>query len=317
MNERRRDPLSGEWRTFATHRQERLHLPPQDECPLCPGPHGEVPDPDVDVFVFPNRWPSFRPDPGAPSVAGDDLYPVEPARGAAEVVVYDARRHDASLADLGPDVVTRIVDVWAERTSALGARSEVRHVFVFENRGEEVGVTLHHPHGQVYGFPEVPPAVARELAEARARGSCTSCAVVAEEAADGRRIVVAGERFLAHVPFAARFPYEVHLVSRAHVPSLPALDGPGRRDLAELLCEVVGTYDRLFGFPLPYVLSVHQAPTDGADWADVAHLRVQLTPLHRTADKLKFLAGSELHAGAFLNDTLPERTAAELRAARR
>lgn len=315
MTERRRDPLTGEWRTFAVHRQDRTHLPPAEACPLCPGTHGEVPDADVDVFVFPNRWPSFRPDPGPPSVSGDDLYEVAPAVGAAEVVVYDAR-HEATLADLGVEKVARIVDVWAERTSVLGARDEVRHVFVFENRGEEVGVTLHHPHGQVYGYPEVPPAVARELAEARARGRCTSCDVVTSEVVDGRRVVVEGERFVAHVPFAARFPYEVHVVARAHVASLPALDEPGRRDLAEVLREVVRTYDRLFGFVLPYVLSVHQAPTDGADWSDVAHLRVQLTPLHRTADKLKFLAGSELHAGAFLNDTLPERTAAELRAAR-
>jgi len=315
VSERRRDPLTGEWRTFATHRQDRMHLPPPEACPLCPGPHGEVPDDDVDVFVFPNRWPSFRPDPGPPSVDGDDLYEVAPAVGAAEVVVYDTR-HDATLADLSVEEIARIVDVWSERTSALGARPEVRHVFVFENRGEEVGVTLHHPHGQIYGYPEVPPSVRRELEEARRRDGCTSCLVVAREVADGRRIVVDGDRFLAHVPFAARFPYEVHVVAREHLPSLPTLDEVGRRDLAAVLSEVVRSYDRLFGFVLPYVLSVHQAPTDGDDWSDVAHLRVQLTPLHRAADKLKFLAGSELHAGAFLNDTLPEATAAELRASR-
>lgn len=319
MTERRRDPLSGEWRTFATHRQDRTFLPAADACPLCPGPDTEVP-PDAagDIVVFDNRFPSFSSRPPAPSVAATDLYAVEPAAGAAEVVVYTGR-HDATLADLGPDWIERLVHVWADRYAVLGERDDVEYVFIFENRGEAVGVTLHHPHGQIYAYPEIPPMVQRELDAARRhhdeRGTCVVCDVVAAERSTGTRVIARNRSFLAFVPFAARFPYEVHIAAHRHAASLLDLSDLERRDLAELLDIVVRGYDRLFGFTLPYVMSLHQSPTDDGGWQDVAHLRVELTPLHRTADKLKFLAGSELHAGAYITDAAPESTAADLRRA--
>ena len=317
MTERRRDPITGDWRTFATHRQDRTFLPAAEACPLCPGVDSEVPPTAAgDIVVFDNRFPSFTSAPPAPSVPASELYEVEPAIGAAEVVVY-SDRHDATLADLGPDFVEALVHVWADRYAELGARDEVDYVFVFENRGEAVGVTLHHPHGQVYGYPEIPPAVRRALEHGRlhraAHGTCVVCDVVAAERAAGVRVVAENPSFVAFVPFAARFPYEVHVTARRHLPSLLELGSAERRDLAELLHVVVRAYDGLFGFTLPYVLSIAQRPTDGGDWDDVAHVHVQLTPLHRTADKLKYLAGSELHAGAFITDAAPEATAAELR----
>ena len=322
MTERRRDPLTGEWRTFATHRQDRTFLPAADECPLCPprpgGPATEIEDADFDVLVFDNRFPSLTPSPPPPAVTGSALYGVEAATGACEVVVY-ATEHHATLADLGPDRIARIIDVWADRYSVLGSRPEVDYVLVFENRGEAVGVTLHHPHGQIYAYPEIPPAVRRALEAARAHidehGTCVGCEVVARERAEATRVVARNRSFLAHVPFAARFPYEVHLTAHRHATSLLDLTDPERLDLARLLDVVVRGYDRLFGFTLPYVLSVHQAPTDDGAWLDVSHLRIELTPLHRTASKLKYLAGSELHAGAFINDVAPEQAAGELRAA--
>jgi UDPglucose--hexose-1-phosphate uridylyltransferase len=319
VTERRRDPLTGEWRTFATHRQDRTFLPAADECPLCPGPGREVPAGVGDaIVVFDNRFPSFLRTPPATSVAATDLYAVEPAAGAAEVVVYSGR-HDATLADLGPDCIERLVHVWADRYRVLGARDEVRYVFVFENRGEAVGVTLHHPHGQIYGYPEIPPMARRALDAARRHhdqhGTCVVCDVVRAEQLDDARAVARNASFLAFVPFAARFPYEIHVTARRHAGSLLDLSDRERRDLAELLDAVVRRYDALFGFTLPYVMSIHQRPTDGGDWDEVAHLRIELTPLHRTASKLKYLAGSELHAGAFVNDAAPEATAAELRGA--
>ena len=320
MTERRRDPLTGEWRTFATHRQDRTFLPSADACPLCPaqpdGPPTEIDDPDFEVLVFDNRFPSFTPEPPAPTVAGSALYEVEPAVGACEVVVY-ARDHGATLADLGDDRLARIIDVWADRYAGLGARPEVAYVFVFENRGEAVGVTLQHPHGQIYAYPEIPVAVQRALDAARAHieehGTCVGCDVVARERAEATRVIARNRSFLAHVPFAARFPYEVHITAHRHATSLLDLTNPERLDLARLLGAVVRGYDRLFGFTLPYVLSVQQSPTDDGEWLDVSHLRVELTPLHRTASKLKYLAGSELHAGAYINDVAPEQAAAELR----
>jgi UDPglucose--hexose-1-phosphate uridylyltransferase len=320
--ERRRDPLTGEWRTFASHRQDRTFLPAADACPFCPGtPGGEVPAGAGDVVVFDNRFPSFVADPPAPATAGTELLPVVPASGAAEVIVY-ANDHTATIADLDVDHVARIVDTWADRYAALGARPEVAYVFVFENRGEEVGVTLHHPHGQLYGYPEIPPLPRRELDAALAHrdrhGTCVVCDVVAAECASGgERVVAANDSFVAHVPFAARFPYEVHLTAREHAGSLLDLDTGMRRDLAALLRDIVRAYDALFGFVLPYVMAMHQAPTDGGDWAGVAHLHLELTPLHRSATKRKYLAGSELGGGAFISDVAPERAAADLRDALR
>jgi len=319
MTERRRDPLSGEWRTFASHRQDRTFLPAADACPLCPGSDTEVPERAAgDIVVFDNRFPSFSANPPSPSVDATGLYEVEPAVGAAEVVVY-SDRHDATITDLGPDGIERLVHVWADRYAVLGARDEVQYVFIFENRGEAVGVTLHHPHGQIYAYPEIPPMVRRDLDSARrhhdVHGTCVVCDVVAAERAAGARVVARNRSFLAFVPFAARFPYELHITAHRHAASLLDLSDLERRHLAELLDVVVRGYDALFGFPLPYVMSMRQSPTDDGEWQDVSHLHVQLTPLHRTADKLKFLAGSELHAGAYVTDAAPEATAADLRRA--
>jgi UDPglucose--hexose-1-phosphate uridylyltransferase len=322
VTERRRDPLTGEWRTFATHRQDRTFLPAAGACPLCPtrpgGAPTEIDAPSYDIVVFENRFPSLSTDPPPPSVAGTALYEVEPALGATEVVVY-SDDHDATMADLGVERITRLIGVWADRYTELGRRPEIAYVFVFENRGEAVGVTLNHPHGQIYGYPEIPPMLRRELEAAREHqrrtGTCVVCDVVAAERIEAVRVVARNGGFLAHVPFAARFPYEVHITAHRHATSLLDLTDPERAQLAELLDQVVRGYDHLFGFVLPYVMSVHQSPTDDGEWLDVSHLHVELTPLHRTAEKLKYLAGSELHAGAFINDVAPEAAAAALRAA--
>lgn len=324
MTERRYDPVSGEWRMFATHRQDRTFLPSDAFCPLCPTTEGqpptEIPRPAFDVAVFENRFPALVREPPAPSVAGSALYPVAPAVGANEVVVYSDDHH-LGLAGMGAARIARIVDVWADRYLDLGGRHDIAYVFIFENRGLAVGVTLDHPHGQIYGCPDVPPRARRKLDVAAAHhdehGTCVQCDVVARELGDGVRVVAHSSDVLAFVPFAARFPYEVHVAPRRHASSVADLTGPERLALAEMLHVVLRGYDRLFGFPLPYVMSMHQAPTDGGEHRHVSHLHIELTPLHRTADKLKYLAGTELGAGAFVNDTAPEETAARLRAVTR
>lgn len=320
MTERRLDPTTGEWTTFATARQDRTFLPPAGLCPLCPTTDParptEVPRDAYDIAVFENRWPALSGRPPEPDLDGTSLYSVEPACGAAEVLVFTSR-HDATLADLPVAQVTKLVDVWAHRYAELGARPDVAYVFAFENKGEAIGVTLHHPHGQVYGYPDVPPRVAIEMRAAREHlarhGTCVWCDVVAAEEADGARLVLQGAAVSAYVPFAARYPYEVHLSVRRHAGSLLDLDATERRDLAEVLSTVLRAYDRLYGFSLPYVLSVHQRPTDGGDWDAISHLHLELTPLHRTATKLKYLAGSETGAGAFVADVRPEDAAGRLR----
>jgi UDPglucose--hexose-1-phosphate uridylyltransferase len=320
VTERRRDPITGEWRMFAPHRQDRTFLPAEDHCPLCPTRPGhaetEIPLASFDVVTFDNRFPALLAAPPAPDLQSTDLYPVGPSLGANEVVVY-SDDHDLQVGDMDPAKIARIIDLWTDRYAALGARAEVAYVFIFENRGDVMGVTLHHPHGQIYAYPEIPPRARLELDTARAHldehGSCVLCDVVSREVADGDRMVTGNDQFVALVPFAARFPYEVHIVARRHAPSLLQLTGEERTALAHVIKAVLTAYDRLFGFPLPYVMAMHQAPTDDGDWAAVSHLHLEFTPPHRTATKLKYVAGSELGAGAFINDTRPEDTAAELR----
>jgi UDPglucose--hexose-1-phosphate uridylyltransferase len=322
VSERRLDPTTGEWTTFARHRQDRTFLPSETQCPLCPthegGPPTEIPRPAYDIAVFDNRFPSFMAAPPAASVPGSEGFPVEPARGAAEVVVY-SDSHTLTMAAMDVERIERIIAVWADRYGELTNREEVGYVLIFENKGVEMGVTLHHPHGQIYGFPDVPPRPLRELQAARAyrktHGTCIFCDVVAKERFDGVRVVDENPSFLAFVPFAARFPYEVHIAARRHAPSLLDLSDPERRELARLLKRVLAGYDRLFGFPMPYVMALHQAPTDQARWQMIAHFHIELYPPYRTAGKLKYLAGSELGGGAFMNDVLPEAAAAALREA--
>jgi UDPglucose--hexose-1-phosphate uridylyltransferase len=311
MPELRFDVLRNEWVAYATERNDRTFLP-TDHCPLCPsgpGGHSEVPLDDFEVVVFENRFPAFGPD-------RVHERPVRPSSTGCEVVVYTPEHH-LTLARLPLERVKLLVDVWADRYSDLGSRPEVAYVYIFENKGEEVGVTLHHPHGQIYAMPFVPPLIALELETARARlesgGGCLHCEQVAAESA-GPRLVFDDEGMVAFVPAAARWPYEVHLYPRHHVASIADLDGPARAELAAALLRLTRAYDHHFGFSTPYVMAVHQAPTDGRPWPE-AHLHFEFYPPHRRPDRLKYLAGVEIGAGTFVNDTRPEDTARQLREA--
>jgi UDPglucose--hexose-1-phosphate uridylyltransferase len=261
------------------------------------------------VVVFENRFPAFGPD-------TDHGRPVRPASTGCEVVVYTPE-HTATLARLPADRVRLLVDVWADRYKELGARSEVKYVYIFENKGEEIGVTLHHPHGQIYALPFVPPFAEAELRSAGEHldttGRCLHCDQVTSET-EGSRMLFADTSMAAFVPLAARWPYEVHVYPRRHVGTIADLDDAERWDLADALLRVANTYDRHFGFSTPYVMAMHQAPTDERSWPE-AHLHVEFYPPHRRADRLKHLAGVELGAGTFVNDTKPEDTASQLRRA--
>jgi UDPglucose--hexose-1-phosphate uridylyltransferase len=319
VSELRWHPLLGEWVATATQRQERTFLPPADFCPLCPTKPGgfptEVPAEDYDIVVFENRFPSLQSDPPEPAVAATGLYPVRPARGVCEVVVYTPR-HDATLAGEPVEQIHKLVRVWADRFRQLGALDFVKYVFVFENKGEAIGVTLHHPHGQIYAFPFVPPRVERELEQSRAHhsetGRCLVCDILAEERRDGRRVVAGNESFVAYIPFFARYPYEVHVASARHLQALTDMTAAELRDLAAVLKAILVAYDRLFDLSFPYMMVLHQRPCDGAAY-DFYHFHVEFYPPLRTAAKLKFLAGVESGAGMFINDTLAEEKAAELR----
>jgi UDPglucose--hexose-1-phosphate uridylyltransferase len=317
------DPTLEEWVAYATHRQDRTFLPPAEYCPLDPTEPGgfptEVPRPSYDIVIFENKFPSFTPDAPEPEEPGSALTPTAPGRGVAEVVLY-SEDHDATLAGMSERRIRNLIEVWIDRYEELGSLEYVDYVFIFENKGEAIGVTLHHPHGQIYAYPFIPPRPRKELGAAaayRARGEnrCMHCDLLSWEHEDGRRVVTKGEHFTTFVPFYAHFPYEAHLYARRCAPSIANLSGEERWDLARVLKRLLVGYDRLFGFSLPYMMVMHQAPTDGEDHEGVAHFHIEFYPPNRTADKLKYLAGSETGAGAYIVDALPEETARALREA--
>ena len=319
----RYDPLSDEWVAVAAHRQSRTHLPPSDECPLCPSGPGrptEIPADDYDVVVFENRFPAFSHR-VAPADQSEDtttaLSPVAPGVGHCEVVCFTAD-HDASFADLSPRRVRTVIDAYADRTAELSAESTVEEVFCFENRGVEIGVTLHHPHGQIYAYPFVTPRTRTLVAAARRYAATTEgrslyADVLAAERTNGTRVVGDNAHWTAYVPAAARWPFEVHLAPHRRVPDLPALDDAERDAFGPLYLDVLRRFDNLFGVPMPYVSAWHQAPV--RDGREVGYLHLQLFSVRRAPSRLKYLAGSESAMGVFVNDIPPDEAARALRAA--
>ena len=319
MSELRWNAHLGEWTITSSVRMGRTYHPPAGFCPLCPTQPGafetEIPAPEFDLVVFENRFPSFFDPALEPAVLGTELAPVEPSHGRCEVVVYTST-HSGSFAELPLEQIFKLCLVWQDRYRALSALPFIEYVFIFENRGREVGVTLDHPHGQIYAFPYVPPVPAQELKVAAAyhakTGGCLQCALLGEELADGQRIVLENEHFAAYIPFAARYPYETAFVSRACRPSLAEMGRAELWSLAQGLKALTQGYDRLFDAPLPYMMMFHQAPS-GAAAAPGAHFHVEFHPLQRAADKLKYRASVESGAGSFINDSLPEEKAQELK----
>jgi UDPglucose--hexose-1-phosphate uridylyltransferase len=320
-SEVRHDVLMDEWVAIASHRQTRTFLPPADECPLCPSRgdrHTEIPSPDYDVVVFENRFPSFAEDVAAvePWLDSHHLVRRLPGRGRCEVVCFTSD-HDSSFSALTPDRVRTVLEAWVDRTLELSRIEAVEQVFVFENRGREIGVTLNHPHGQIYAYPFVPPMTSRMLATVRAYQELNNRnlfdEVLASELADEIRIVTSSEHWVAFVPAAARWPFEVHLFPRRRVPDLPALTDAEREDFGPVYLDVLRAFDRLFDVPMPYISGWHQAPVRSD--RDLAALHLRLFSTRRDRDKLKYLAGSESGVGAFINDIPPERAAESLRAA--
>jgi UDPglucose--hexose-1-phosphate uridylyltransferase len=305
--EMRYDVLTGEWIPMAAHRMNRTFLPPADANPLAPAKpgalysDGEIPAEDYDVVVFENRFPSLMTVPGVPDevspLNGEALYPTRPAVGRCEVICFSADSQ-ASLASVTPARMRTVIEAWADRTTALGALDGVEQVFCFENRGKEIGVTLHHPHGQIYAYPYVTPRTATMLRLA------------------GVRIILESTHWVAYVPAAARWPVEVHLAPRRDVPDLPALNEDERADLATTYLTLLRLLDCYFvapddePVPLPYIAAWHQAPTH--EGREDLRLHLQIFSVLRAPGKLKYLAGSESAMGAWISDTTPELVAARL-----
>jgi UDPglucose--hexose-1-phosphate uridylyltransferase len=209
----------------------------------------------------------------------------------------------------------KLVKLWRKRFVELRSMPGIRYVLIFENKGAVIGVTMPHPHGQIYAFPFIPPRLQREIAAARAhfraRQRCLFCDLLRKERRDGRRIVAENDAFTAFIPFYARWPYEVHIFSRRHLGTLDQFRPAEERALAEILKWVTRKYDNLFNFSFPYMMLLHQAPARGKQ--DFFHFHIEFYPPHRSREKLKYLASVETGGGSFLNDSLAEEKSAELR----
>ena len=326
------DPLLGEWVIIAAQRQERTFLPPPDQCPLDPSAPGrptEVPADSYDVVVFENRFPSLRgpstipgtgrpPHPPDPPDLDDGPSPQRPGYGRCEVVCFTSE-HNTSFASLTPRRVRTVMEAWADRTATLGATAGIEQVYCFENRGEEIGVTLHHPHGQIYAFPFVTPRtrqmVARSRAYAAQAGRNLFDDLVDAEQADGTRMVAANDHWTAFVPPAARWPYEVLIFPSRRVPDLAALDDPARAAFGDLYLDVLRRFDRLFGTPAPYIAAWHQAPVTDTEARRQFGLHLQVFTVRRAPGKLKYLAGTESGMAVWVNDIVPETAERRLREA--
>jgi UDPglucose--hexose-1-phosphate uridylyltransferase len=317
----RLDPLVDEWVAVAAHRNTRTFLPPTDRCPLCPSTPdnpSEIPAADYDVVVFENQFPSFS-DRVVPDEITEltEMTPVRPAVGRCEVVCFTSD-HDSAFGSLPPERVRTVLDVLADRTTAMSALPGVEQVFPFENRGVEIGVTLHHPHGQIYAYPTVPPRTRAMLTAAarhadRTGGRSLYADVLAAERAAEVRVVAENEHWTAYVPAAARWPFEVQIAPHRKVADIPELDDAERDAFGPLYLDVLRRFDALFHKPMPYISAWHQAVVN--EGRDLGYLHLQLFSIRRAADKLKYLAGSESAMGTFVNDIVPEKAAELLRAA--
>lgn len=309
------DAATGQWVIVAALRQDRTYKPPQDQCPLCPDPTGligEVPAPDYDVAVFENRFPSLSGAAAAPPAP--DGFACAPGAGRTEVICFSSR-HTGSFAELQAQHARLVVEAWRHRTRELMGMPGIEQVFCFENRGEDIGVTLTHPHGQIYGYPFLTPRTAAMLEQARrhrnTHGNNLFSDLLAHEVDDGSRVVARSASFTAFVPFAARWPVEVHIYPNRFVRNLCDLGEDEIDGFVAVYLDVLRRFDRMYSTPLPYISALHQyADTDAQ--AD-GYFHVELMSIRRSATKLKYLAASESAMDAFITDVTPEAVAQRLR----
>lgn len=313
MPELRWNPILKRWNIISDKRQDRPVLP-EDSCPLCPGVL-EVPQDDYYIVTFENRFPSLERNPEDPNLKGDSFYRVRENKGVCEVILYSSD-HDVPPADLSLRRLEDLITVWKDRFAELGSEEFIDYVYIFENRGREIGVTLDHPHGQLYAFPFVPPLARRSIESARSHseqhGECIFCRVLEKEQNFGKRIIWQDDNFVAFVPFYARLPYEIHLYPRRHFPTITSLKEDERSSLAKGIKTILMKYRKLFPIDdFPYISSFHQAPVDEKDHS-YYHFHLEFYSLQRAEDKIKYRAGVETGTSTFISSLSPEKMAEDL-----
>lgn len=315
MAELRWHPLIKDWVMIASHRQNRPQMP-RDWCPFCPG-SGKVPD-DFDVYKYDNDFPALSQNPPVPDDVATGFYKTREAYGKCEVILYSPK-HTVTLPELSEAHVRKLVDLWTERFVEIKKDPKIKYIFIFENRGEVVGVTMPHPHGQIYAYSVIPKKLELELASSKEHfeetGRCLFCDMLKEEAAAKTRVIFENEDFVVFLPFFTEYPYGMYIAAKAHKQSLDQFTGRERDNLAKAIRETAGTLDALFDYTFPYMMCMHQSPVNGEDTGDYYHFHIEFFPPMRSRDKQKFNASSETGAWAHCNTTAPEAASEELRAA--
>lgn len=315
MAELRKHPLTNDWIMIASHRQNRPQMP-KDYCPFCPG-SGKVPE-QFDVLKYDNDFPALSQNPPAPDAVADDFFETAPCYGKCEVILYSPE-HTITLPELPREHIAKLVDLWAERYEALSADENIKYVFIFENRGDVVGVTMPHPHGQIYGYSFLPKKLELEVENAKKhygeKGKCLFCDWLDHEVADGRRIIFRNEHFTVFLPFFSEYPYGVYIMSNAHKSNIAEFTDEERFCLAETLRCTTGMLDSLFGYKFPYMMCMYNEPVNGEELSAQYHWHIAFYPPMRSANKIKYNASSETGAWAHCNPTCPEDTSVELREA--
>jgi len=328
--EERWHPLREEWVIIAAHRQdrpwsggtvelERATLPDYvPDCYLCPGNarvSGKRNAMYTGAFVFDNDYPCVGDDAPTDLLTPKGLYRSQPARGIARVVCYSPQ-HNLTLAELKICEIENLLHVWKEQYIELGGRKEISHVLTFENKGEAVGVSNPHPHCQIYATNFVFKTIETESRVSERHlietGRVLFKDILNAELEDGRRIICETESAIAFLPYFARYAYEVYIAPKQTHASLATFDRAEVRDFAEVLKCLLVKLDNLWHMPFPYVMTLHQAPTNGGEHRGF-HFHIEIHPPLRRPNLLKYLAGPEIGGGNFLSDTAPEEKAAELR----
>ncbi len=320
MAELRWNPMIKDWVMIASNRQNRPQMP-KDWCPFCPG-SGKVPD-DYDVFAYDNDFPALTQNPPKPDDVATDFYKVKPSHGKCEVILFSPDHH-GTLKELSDEHMKKLVELWCERFKAMSEDKKIKYVFIFENRGDVVGVTMPHPHGQMYGYSVLPKKIELELDSAKEHfeenGECIFCRMNKEEYSAGVRIIHENDDFVAYIPFFADYAYGVYIVSKAHKATIADFNETERENLGKILRDITGMYDNLFDFNFPYMMCMHNAPVNNEDekyngYEDFYHFHIEMYPPLRAADKQQFQASSETGVWAHCNPTAPEEKAEEMRAA--
>ncbi len=312
MQELRYNPLTDEWVIISAETQKRPVQPSQQSCPICIG--GAELAEEYDLVSFDNKFPALLREP--PEIKEDNFFQRRKSYGVCEVVVYTSD-HQTALPGMPLKQIEKLVEMWVDRTVELSNYEFVKYIFIFENRGKEVGASLSHPHGQLYAFPFIPKRISAKLEAMKKwykeKNSCVVCDIVNQELLKKERIVCQTNHFIAVVPFYARFPFEVHIYPKRHVSYITQLSGEERTDFALILKLVTLKYDALFQQEFPYMMMFFQGPVNVAFNEEVFHFHVEFNPPKRDKDKIKWMASVETGTWAFINPIVPEQAAKMLR----